>query len=140
MEKRPHVRIWDSVSLNTLHILGQQNGEFDRGISCITFSKLDGGNLLCVVDESNDHLLSLWEWHKGMNGHKISEAKSTCDPVLAAEFHPIEKNLLITIGKGHIHFWDIEGGSLAKKIGSFEVWGFVVVFCVIELGYHFVCS
>lgn len=75
-----------------------------------------------------------------MNGHKISEAKSTCDPVLAAEFHPIEKNLLITIGKGHIHFWDIEGGSLAKKIGSFEVWGFVVVVCVIELGYHFACS
>lgn len=119
-EKRPHVRIWDSVSLNTLHILGQ-NGEFDRGgISCISFSKFDGGNLLCVVDESNDHMVSLWEWHKGLNGHKISEAKSTCDAVLAAEFHPIEKNILITIGKGHIHFWDIEGGSLAKKIGSFE--------------------
>lgn len=40
-EKRPHVRVWDSVSLNTLHILGL-NGEFN-GIACLAFSKLDGG-------------------------------------------------------------------------------------------------
>lgn len=138
-EKRPHVRIWDSVSLNTLHILGQ-NGEFDRGgISCISFSKFDGGNLLCVVDESNDHMVSLWEWHKGLNGHKISEAKSTCDAVLAAEFHPIEKNILITIGKGHIHFWDIEGGSLAKKIGSFEVCNFNFFSSQTDHQIHFFC-
>lgn len=104
-----------------MHILGQ-NGEFDRGISCLTFSKFDGGNLLCVVDDSSDHVVSLWEWHKGSSGHKISESKSTCDSVLAAEFHPIEKNILITIGKGHIFFWDIECGSLVKKIGVFEVY------------------
>ncbi|KAJ6218486.1 hypothetical protein RDWZM_009643 [Blomia tropicalis] len=118
-EKRPQVRIWDSVSLNTLHIIGL-NGEFDRGVCCLTFSKLDGGNLLCVVDDSNDHVLSLWEWQKGSNGHRLSESKSTCDPVLAIEFHPIEKYTLISIGKGHIFFWDVEGGTLVKKIGVFE--------------------
>ncbi|KPM01385.1 echinoderm microtubule-associated protein-like protein 1 [Sarcoptes scabiei] len=96
------------------------NGELDRGISCIAFSKFDGGNLLCVVDESNDHVVSLYEWHKGSNGHKLCESKSSCDSVLAVEFHPIEKNSLITIGRGHIHFWDIDGGILTKKVGSFE--------------------
>lgn len=115
------MRIWDSVSLNTLHIIGL-NGEFDRGISCLAFSKLDGGNLLCVVDESNEHVLSLWEWQKGSNGHRLSESKSTCDPVLAIEFHPIEKFTLISTGKSHIFFWDIEGGTLVKKIGMFEVY------------------
>ncbi|KTF88448.1 hypothetical protein cypCar_00005501 [Cyprinus carpio] len=33
----PHVRVWDSVSLNTLHILG--TGFFDRALVCLSFSK-----------------------------------------------------------------------------------------------------
>lgn len=33
----PHVRIWDSVTLNTLHVLGV--GFFDRAVTCIAFSK-----------------------------------------------------------------------------------------------------
>ncbi|KAH0631627.1 hypothetical protein JD844_006057 [Phrynosoma platyrhinos] len=33
----PHVRVWDSVSLNTLHVLGP--GPFDRAVSCVGFSK-----------------------------------------------------------------------------------------------------
>lgn len=119
-ERRPHVRIWDSVSLNTIQIIGL-NGDFERAISCIAFSKLDGGNLLCVVDDSSEHSISLWEWQKGEKGHKITETKTSCDPVLAAEFHPMERYTLVTIGKGHIHFWDIEGGTLAKKLGIFEV-------------------
>lgn len=24
----------------------------------------NGGNLLCAVDESNDHMLSVWDWAK----------------------------------------------------------------------------
>jgi hypothetical protein len=24
----------------------------------------NGGNLLCAVDESNDHILSVWDWAK----------------------------------------------------------------------------
>lgn len=119
-ERRPHVRIWDSVSLNTLIVLGQQ-GEFDRGICCLAFSKLDGGNLLCIVDDSNEHTISLWEWQRGDKGHKITETKTTSDPVLAVEFHPMDRYSMVTIGKGHIHFWDIEGGTLAKKVGIFEV-------------------
>lgn len=33
----PHVRVWDSVSLNTLHVLG--TGVFDRAVTCVAFSK-----------------------------------------------------------------------------------------------------
>lgn len=113
------MRVWDSVSLNTLHIIGL-NGEFDRGIACLAFSKLDGGSLLCAVDDSNDHVVSLWEWHKGSNGHRLSECKSSVDPVLSLEFHPMEKHSLISVGRGHINFWDTEGGTLVKKVGIFE--------------------
>lgn len=33
----PHVRVWDSVSLNTLHVIG--SGVFDRAATCVAFSK-----------------------------------------------------------------------------------------------------
>lgn len=116
---QPHVRIWDSVSLNTIQVLGL-NGEFDRAIACLAFSKFDGGNILCVIDENDNRTITLWEWQKGDRG-KISEAKTSCDPVLAIEFHPMDRFSFVTLGKGHIYFWDFEGGTLAKKVGIFEV-------------------
>ena len=35
--ERPHVRIWNSVSLQTLHVLGI--GELERAVVCLSFSK-----------------------------------------------------------------------------------------------------
>ncbi|KAJ8792248.1 hypothetical protein J1605_020099 [Eschrichtius robustus] len=58
----PNVRIWDSVTLNTLHVIGI--GFFDRAVTCIAFSKSNGGSNLCAVDDSNDHVLSVWDWQK----------------------------------------------------------------------------
>lgn len=34
---QPHVRVWDSVSLNTLHVIGA--GVLDRAVTCVAFSK-----------------------------------------------------------------------------------------------------
>ncbi|KAJ8308865.1 hypothetical protein KUTeg_013739 [Tegillarca granosa] len=114
---KPHVRIWDSVSLNTLHVIGI--GDFDRAVCCLSFSKLDGGQHLVVVDEANEHVISVWGFAKD-KPHKLTETKSSTEPVLAAEFHPLEKNSIITCGKGQISFWTIEGGTLAKKTGIFD--------------------
>ena len=49
--ERPHVRIWNSVSLQTVHTLGQ--ADFEHNICCVSFSKADGGNLLVAVEESD---------------------------------------------------------------------------------------
>lgn len=86
--------MWDSVSLNTLHVIGM--GVFDRAVTCVAFSKSvsglasgllrlwsevqsatdwwslfndffssqNGGTFLCAVDDANDHLLSVWDWQK----------------------------------------------------------------------------
>uniref|UniRef100_A0A673J509 Echinoderm microtubule-associated protein-like 2 n=1 Tax=Sinocyclocheilus rhinocerous TaxID=307959 RepID=A0A673J509_9TELE len=59
---QPHVRVWDSVSLNTLHVIGA--GVFDRAVTCVAFSKSNGGAHLCAVDDANDHILSVWDWQK----------------------------------------------------------------------------
>ncbi|KAK3093743.1 hypothetical protein FSP39_019600 [Pinctada imbricata] len=115
----PHVRIWDSISLNTLHVVGI--GDFDRAVCCISFSKKDLGNHMVVVDEANEHVMSVWDVSKSSaKPKKITQTKSSTEPVLAAEFHPLDDNQIVTCGKGQITFWNLENGSLSKKTGIFD--------------------
>ncbi|XP_074516630.1 echinoderm microtubule-associated protein-like 1 isoform X1 [Sebastes fasciatus] len=111
----PHVRVWDSVSLNTLHVLG--TGFFDRALVCLAFSKSNGGNTLCVVDDSNDHVLSVWDWQRE---DRLAEVKCSNESVFAADFHPTDSNIVVTCGKSHLYFWNLEKGVLVKKQGLFE--------------------
>uniref|UniRef100_A0A672R5F4 HELP domain-containing protein n=1 Tax=Sinocyclocheilus grahami TaxID=75366 RepID=A0A672R5F4_SINGR len=112
---QPHVRVWDSVSLNTLHVIGA--GVFDRAVTCVAFSKSNGGAHLCAVDDANDHILSVWDWQKEK---QLAEVKCSNDSVLGAVFHPMEANLIVTCGKSHINFWTMEGSTLTKRQGLFE--------------------
>ncbi|NXX80931.1 EMAL1 protein, partial [Urocolius indicus] len=111
----PHVRVWDSVTLNTLHVIGM--GFFDRAVTCIAFSKSNGGSSLCSVDDSNDHVLSVWDWQKE---EKLADVKCSNEAVFAADFHPTDTNIIVTCGKSHLYFWTLEGSSLVKKQGLFE--------------------
>ncbi|XP_039385252.1 echinoderm microtubule-associated protein-like 4 isoform X4 [Mauremys reevesii] len=111
---QPHVRVWDSVSLMTLQVIGL--GTFERGVGCLDFSKADSGSHLCVIDDSNEHMLTVWDWQRKS---KIAEIKTTNEVVLAVEFHPTEANTIITCGKSHIFFWTWSGNSLARKQGIF---------------------
>ncbi|OXB77960.1 UNVERIFIED_CONTAM: hypothetical protein H355_003183 [Colinus virginianus] len=67
---QPHVRVWDSVSLVTLQVIGL--GTFERGVGCLDFSKADSGTHLCVIDDSNEHMLTVWDWQKKS---KVAEIK-----------------------------------------------------------------
>ncbi|XP_043405307.1 echinoderm microtubule-associated protein-like 1 isoform X3 [Chelonia mydas] len=111
----PHVRVWDSVTLNTLHIIGM--GFFDRAVTCIAFSKSNGGSNLCSVDDSNDHVLSVWDWQKE---ERLADVKCSNEAVFAADFHPTDTNIIVTCGKSHLYFWTLDGNSLIKKQGLFE--------------------
>uniref|UniRef100_A0A7N6B1T5 EMAP like 4 n=1 Tax=Anabas testudineus TaxID=64144 RepID=A0A7N6B1T5_ANATE len=112
---QPHVRIWDSVSLSTLQVVGL--GTFERGVG----SLLNHGNcsllsISVVIDDCNDHMLTVWDWQKKS---KIAEIKTTNEVVLAVEFHPTDPNTIVTCGKSHIFFWTWSGNSLARKQGIF---------------------
>ncbi|XP_038586114.1 echinoderm microtubule-associated protein-like 4 isoform X2 [Micropterus salmoides] len=111
---QPHVRIWDSVSLSTLQVIGL--GTFERGVGSLSFSKADSGQHLSVIDDCNDHMLTVWDWQKKS---KIAEIKTTNEVVLAVEFHPTDPNTIVTCGKSHIFFWTWTGNSLARKQGIF---------------------
>ncbi|CAH2314735.1 echinoderm microtubule-associated -like 2 isoform X1 [Pelobates cultripes] len=116
----PHVRIWHSVSLCTLHVIGV--GSFERAVTCLSFSKADGGSHLCACDESGDHVLSVWQWQREV---KVTEVKCSTEPVLAAIFHPTDPNMIITCGKSQLYYWSLEGAgggnaTLSKRQGVFE--------------------
>lgn len=119
MDARPHVRVWNSVSLATLSVIGA--GQFERAVSSVTFSRADGGSLLACLDEGADHTISVWEWQRGDKGQCIAETKCSVDTVVAAEFHPLDRNQIVTCGKNHIAFWTLDQTNmLYKRMGIFE--------------------
>ncbi|XP_029470729.1 echinoderm microtubule-associated protein-like 3 isoform X2 [Rhinatrema bivittatum] len=111
---QPFVHIWDSSTLLTLQQIGL--GSFERGVGSLAFSLADYGAYLCVVDDSNEHMLSVWDCAKGS---KQAEIKSTNESVLTVEFNPTDSSNIITSGKSHIYFWTWQGGTLTKKQGIF---------------------
>jgi len=117
-EGKAHVRIWNSVSLHTLHVIGL--GDFQNSISCLAFSKADGGTFLVAIDDSTHHNLSLWDWQKGEKGTKITETKCSSELVVAVEFHPMDRYSFVTCGKGHVCFWTFENGTISRKMGLLE--------------------
>uniref|UniRef100_A0A8C5GEG4 HELP domain-containing protein n=1 Tax=Gouania willdenowi TaxID=441366 RepID=A0A8C5GEG4_GOUWI len=104
----------DGVSLSTLSIIG--SGTFERGVGSLAFSKADSGQHLSVIDDSNDHMLTVWEWQKK---NKVAEIKTTNELVLAVDFHPTDPGTIVTCGKSHIFFWTWSGSSLIRKQGIF---------------------
>lgn len=117
-DKRPIVRVWNTVSLATLRVIGF-NEDFDRSICCLAFSKHDQGATLAVVDESTEHTITLLDWQREKSW-RIAEANSGHDPVLAIDFHPLDKYSLVAVGRSTVNFWDIRGLTLAKKAGLFD--------------------
>ncbi|KAG8146848.1 hypothetical protein E2320_013955, partial [Naja naja] len=93
-------------------------GSFERGVGSLAFSTADEGTYLCVIDESNEHMLSVWDC---VRGTKQAEIKSTNESVLMVEFNPQDSSNIITAGKSHVYFWTWVGSSLTKKQGIFGI-------------------
>nr|XP_020450574.1 echinoderm microtubule-associated protein-like 3 isoform X1 [Monopterus albus]XP_020450575.1 echinoderm microtubule-associated protein-like 3 isoform X1 [Monopterus albus] len=108
------VYIWDSTTLVTLQQIGL--GIFQRGVGSVAFSFADSGAFLCVIDDSNEHMLSVWDCNKGA---KHAEVKSTNEAVFAVEFNPSDSTNIITCGKSHVYFWTLSAGQFTKKQGIF---------------------
>ncbi|XP_062454808.1 echinoderm microtubule-associated protein-like 3 isoform X3 [Rhea pennata] len=111
---QPMVHIWDSATLLTLQQIGL--GSFERGVGALAFSTADQGAFLCVVDDSNEHMMSVWDCARGT---KLIEVKSTNESVLTVEFNPQDSGSIVTGGKSHVYFWTWSGAALTKKQGVF---------------------
>lgn len=70
---QPHIRIWNSVSLATVAIIG--SGDFTGSVNSLCFSRADSGSMLVAIDDSSDKVISVWEWQRGEKGHKVTETR-----------------------------------------------------------------
>ncbi|CAH0386777.1 unnamed protein product [Bemisia tabaci] len=104
-----HIRIWSTESLLTLYVFGM--GEFEIGVSAVAFSQLNGGSYVLAVDGGRERILSVWQWQWG---HLLGKVATLQEDVSGAAFHPLDDNLMITHGKGHLTFWT------RRKDGFFE--------------------
>ncbi|XP_033219907.1 echinoderm microtubule-associated protein-like CG42247 isoform X1 [Belonocnema kinseyi] len=106
---QPHVRIWSTETLLTLYVFGMT--EFQLGVSALAFSQLNGGSYVLVVDAGREAILSVWQWQWG---HLLGKVATLQEDLTGAAFHPLDDNLLITHGRGHLTFWN------RRKDGFFE--------------------
>ncbi|XP_073970787.1 doublecortin-domain-containing echinoderm-microtubule-associated protein isoform X4 [Rhodnius prolixus] len=104
-----HIRIWSTETLLTLYVFGM--GEFEIGVSAVAFSQLNGGSYVLAVDGGRERILSVWQWQWG---HLLGKVATLQEELTGASFHPLDDNLLITHGKGHLTFWT------RRKDGYFE--------------------
>lgn len=51
----------------------------------------------------------------------ICFAQCSNESVFAIDFHPTDSNAVVTCGKSHLYFWNLEKGTLVRKQGLFEV-------------------
>uniref|UniRef100_A0A2H8TVI9 Echinoderm microtubule-associated protein-like CG42247 n=1 Tax=Melanaphis sacchari TaxID=742174 RepID=A0A2H8TVI9_9HEMI len=107
-----HIRVWSPETLYTLYIVG--NGEFEEGVSALAFSQLTGGNYLLAVDCGREKMLSVWQWQWGHLLGKVATMQT--EDILGASFHPLDDNLMITYGKGHLTFWTRRKDGFFEKI------------------------
>ncbi|XP_012282352.1 echinoderm microtubule-associated protein-like CG42247 [Orussus abietinus] len=106
---QPHVRIWSTETLLTLYVFGMS--EFQLGVCALAFSQLNGGSYVLAVDSGREAILSVWQWQWG---HLLGKVATLQEDLTGAAFHPLDDNLLITHGRGHLTFWN------RRKDGFFE--------------------
>uniref|UniRef100_A0A1I8FHG0 HELP domain-containing protein n=1 Tax=Macrostomum lignano TaxID=282301 RepID=A0A1I8FHG0_9PLAT len=112
-----HRKVQGKAHIRTLHVIGEQ--DFQRAVCCVAFSSYDKGELLCAVDEANDHHLSVWDWKAEK---RLCQAKASKEPIMDVEFNPQEPNAIVSCGRGQISFWTIDDArNLEAKRGTFKL-------------------
>ncbi|XP_072020355.1 uncharacterized protein [Amphiura filiformis] len=99
------IRIWKSDTLETLHVLGED--DFEKTVISISFASTMP-NYLVAVDSSDGHTVSIWD---SESGKRIAEKKMDIEVVCQVVFHPKRHQELISIGKEHMAYWSFRGES-----------------------------
>ena len=74
---------------------------------------------LAAVEEGPEHCLAVWDWARA---GRLVEARGSSDTVVAVEFHPLDDGAIVTCGRGHVTFWQLEVAQavLNRRTGVLE--------------------
>ena len=104
---RPTIVVWDSVSGETVRVLG---GFHKRAVSQLEFSA--DGKLLASCGNDDNHSVAVYDWAAGTI--KCS-AMGGLRKVLGLAF--CRADTLLQVGLKHVYFWRIEGKHMMFKRG-----------------------
>ncbi|XP_037543112.1 echinoderm microtubule-associated protein-like 6 isoform X2 [Nematolebias whitei] len=108
----PAIHVWDIQTLKCLSLL---KGFHQRGVYALSFSA-DGKSLVSVgVDDG--HSIVVWDWKRG---EKLATARGHKEKIFVVKCNPMLMDKLVTVGIKHIKFWQLTGGGLTFKRGSFR--------------------
>ncbi|XP_063720862.1 77 kDa echinoderm microtubule-associated protein-like [Symsagittifera roscoffensis] len=110
----PHVRVWNSIRLETLSVIGEDL--FNKSINNITFSKLDGGIHLCAIDESIDHIMTIWDWKQDPI-IPLAQESTFLETVVSLEYHP-SRGMVVVASKETLSFWTVRPHSSNGEEGE----------------------
>ncbi|XP_078356309.1 echinoderm microtubule-associated protein-like 2 isoform X2 [Oculina patagonica] len=112
-DAKPHIRLWDSSSLDTICVIGVDY--FEDAVFALAFSnKRSQGAYLASVEDNEYHTVTLWDWARKK---KITSARGNMDQVLAVSFSPFDSHQFVTCGKQHVTFWELEDNKLKQSRG-----------------------
>lgn len=114
----PHIRIWNSITLNTNAVIGISH--FSGPITSLSFSNNDKGSWLVSIEEIAEKIITVWDWQSSESGRVVSEAKCSVDPIVTVEFNPLDRSQIVTAGKSLL-FWSVDPSGFYKTIGCFDV-------------------
>lgn len=108
---KPKVFIWDGLSMQVKHEL-KGNG-IVKSVRNVSFSP--SGDLLAVVDNSDDHNLAVYDTSSG-----TCVAKSKGDRSAIVELAFKSETQFATVGAKHFKEWTIGSGNIKGKMGNFN--------------------
>lgn len=118
-EAKPHIRVWESDSLETICVIGVDY--FEDAVFALAFSnKTSQGAYLASVEDNDYHTVTVWDWSRKKENKKIASARGHMDQVLAVNFSRFDSHQLVTCGKQHVSFWELEGNKLKQSRGRFR--------------------
>lgn len=113
-DAKPHIRVWDSSSLDTICVIGVDY--FEDAVFALAFSnKRSQGEYLASVEDNEYHTVTVWDWTRKK---KITSARGNMNQILAMSFSPFDSRQFVTCGKQHqVTFWELEDNKLKQSRG-----------------------
>ncbi|XP_050411565.1 echinoderm microtubule-associated protein-like CG42247 isoform X2 [Patella vulgata] len=118
----PHVRIWNGITLSDIDAIGYDF--FNGTVITVAFSAQSKGALLMAIDDSDKHVLSVWDLYpdeqpryeqlrydqlryEEPRAKRLAWTTTTPNTVTSGSFYPDNDQIIITYGKEHVFFWKL---------------------------------
>ena len=92
---RPHIRLWNTKTLETLATLGF--GEYELRVATVAFSTNENGETLLagVNGGGDDYVLSVWQWDdKAEKAPLVGKVATRAEGIKGVTFHPLDNHLV----------------------------------------------